>query len=374
MNLVYFANDLNDSAIARRVRMLTQGGASVCLAGFHRHPEPPAEVGGLSPTPLGRTRDARLIDRVLAVARQAALARRLVPLLDGADLVVARNLEMLVIAARVIAATGRRVPLVYELLDVHRLLAGEGLASGPMRRLERWGIDRSAGIIVSSPAFASEHLARRYPQLPPVLLVENKIFDPDPAPQAPAAPPLAPPWRIGWFGVLRCRQSLTTLATIAGRLGDRVEIDLRGVIGVPIADMIDEVLARHPNIRFHGRYRNPDDLPAIYGQVHFAWAIDFYEQGLNSHWLLPNRLYESCGHGAVPIAIAGVETAAWLQRHSIGLIIDGLGQAVDVLATMTPTDHAALRAPIAAAPRSLFFTEADECTDLVGRLAKLVPR
>lgn len=374
MHLVYFANDLNDNAIERRVRMLRQGGASVHLAGFHRQAEPPGEVGGVAPMPLGRTRDARLAGRILAVAKHATTARRLVPLLEGADLVIARNLEMLVIAARAIAASRRRIPLVYELLDVHGLLAGEGAASRSMRWLERWGIRRAAGIIVSSPAFAREHLARRYPDLPPVILVENKIFDLGSTPSVSTVPLPTLPWRIGWFGVLRCRRSLAALESIAERFGDKVEIDLRGVIGAPIADRIDAVLARNANIRFHGRYRNPDDLPAIYGQVHFAWAIDFYEQGLNSNWLLPNRLYEGCGHGAVPIAIAGVETAAWLQRHGIGLIVDDLDRTGDTLAATTPGDYAAMRTAIAATPRCLFFTEATECGDLIGRLAKLTSR
>ncbi|RYD98224.1 MAG: glycosyl transferase family 1, partial [Sphingomonadales bacterium] len=287
MHLVYFANDLHDSAIERRIRMLLQGGASVALAGFHRQAEVPAKVAGLIPTSLGRTRDARLADRALMVARHTVAASTLTPLLDNADIVIARNLEMLVIAARVIAASGRSVPLVYELLDVHRLLAGDGLVGRSMRRLERWGIGRSAGIILSSPAFASEHLARHYPDLPPTILVENKILDLSSV-RPSATAPAAPPWRIGWFGILRCRQSLTALAAIAARLGDRVEIDLRGVIGLPIADMIDDILARHANIRFQGRYTNPGDLQQVYGQVHFAWAIDYYEQGLNSTWLLPN--------------------------------------------------------------------------------------
>ena len=374
MHLVYLANDLNDSAVARRVKMLTRGGASIRLAGFYRQPSPPIDIEGVPALALARTRDARLIQRIALVGRYTLRADRLVPLLDAADLVIARNLEMLVIAARAIAKTGRRIPLIYELLDVHRLLAGEKPAARLMRRLERWGIDHSAAIITSSPAFISDHLERRYDSLPPVILVENKIFAPDSPIEEPPPPPSAPPWRIGWFGVLRCRESLATLASIAGRLGDRVEIDLRGVIGVPIADMIEPILARHPNIRFHGRYRNPDDLRSIYGAVHFAWAIDLYEQGLNSSWLLPNRLYEGSGHGAVPIALAGVETAAWLQRYDMGLLVHRLTDIAGALDMMTPERHGTLRAQIAAAPRSLFFTEAAECADLVARLQGLKAR
>jgi hypothetical protein len=57
--------------------------------------------------------------------------------------------------------------------------------------------------------------------------------------------------------------------------------------------------------------------------VHFSWAVDVFEQGLNSAWLLPNRVYESSFFGAIPIAIEGVETASWLQQRGIGTILAG---------------------------------------------------
>jgi len=66
MNLVYFVHDLNDPAVHRRMRMFHAGGAMVSLIGFHRG-EAPAEVDGTVPLPLGRTGDARLVQRALAV-------------------------------------------------------------------------------------------------------------------------------------------------------------------------------------------------------------------------------------------------------------------------------------------------------------------
>ena len=119
-----------------------------------------------------------------------------------------------------------------------------------------------------------------------------------------AAPPAAgEPWKIGWFGALRCRKSLELLAAFTRQMDGRFEVVLRGRPAYSEFDDFDGLVAAEPYIRFAGPYRNPEDLAAIYGEVHFSWAIDFFEEGLNSSWLLPNRLYEGCRFGAVPIAM-----------------------------------------------------------------------
>ena len=95
------------------------------------------------------------------------------------------------------------------------------------------------------------------------------------------------------------------------------------------------------------------------------------DAGANSDWLLPNRLYESCGHGCIPLALAGTETARYLERRTLGLLLksldpDSLG---DLLTGLDDTTRAALRAEILAQnPRSWRMTQ-DACVDLVDLLA-----
>ena len=81
------------------------------------------------------------------------------------------------------------------------------------------------------------------------------------------------------------------------------EVDLRGRPALDAMPDFHDKVARTKNVAFHGAYRNPEDIGTIYGQVHFSWVIDFYEEGQNSQWLLPNRLYEGCRFGAVPVAM-----------------------------------------------------------------------
>lgn len=367
VRITYFAHDLNDAAVGRRVAMLRRGGASVTLLGFHRQERAPERVGGVVPISMGRTEDARLLRRLGAVLRATLISRRWSMHVAGADAVIARNLEMLVVASAILGQSRPRLALVYELLDVHRLLCGRGLASRLLRNFEGLLLRRCRAVIVSSPAFVREHLARYYPSRPPVLFIENKVARDGIA--ATAGPPdtttAAPPWRIGWFGNLRCRKSLAHLADLAGALGDKVEIDLRGVVGVPIADLLPGVLSAHPNLRFLGPYGYPADLADIYGRVHFAWAIDYYEEGLNSAWLLPNRLYESCAFGAVPVAIDSVETGAWLRRRGLGISLASPDRMVDILSELTTEAYDRLAGAVRAAPRELFEVQPREPVELV---------
>ena len=186
-----------------------------------------------------------------------------------------------------------------------------------------------------------------------------------------SGPATAPPWRIGWFGVIRCRRSLEALRRLALALPGRVEIDIRGVRANTELGPFDDIVSSTPGLRFHGRYQSPEDLAAIYGQVHFTWAIDFFEAGLNSTWLLPNRLYEGGLHGVPSIALDGVETAAWLQARQAGLVLkEPLEETlVAAMAAMTPDRYLELRRAAEAIPRAAVLAEEAECRAMLERLA-----
>jgi succinoglycan biosynthesis protein ExoL len=160
---------------------------------------------------------------------------------------------------------------------------------------------------------------------------------------------------------LRCAKSFTLLEQLAQKLGPLVEIDLWGVVA---EDQIPDAAARMAalaNLRFHGRYK-ASDLSLIYGGAHFVWAIDYYEAGGNSDWLLPNRLYEGLAHGVVPIAVEGVETARWLERHCVGrVLVAPLDKTLEhFVRTLSIESYTHMRAAVDALPPSAVrFTSAD---------------
>jgi succinoglycan biosynthesis protein ExoL len=323
LHVLYLVHDVSDPAVRRRIIMLRAGGARVTLAGFRRTASPIAEIEGLQPIDLGATRDGRFGQRLTAVAEAALSIGSKLATMPRPDLIIARNLEMLALARRAKAAFRATVPIVYECLDIHRLVLRDDLLGKALRGAERYLARDIKLLVTSSPAFIANYFKPFGQIAAPVELVENKYFDMAPvADDRPKADdPIAPPWRIGWFGALRCRRSLQLLADFTRRLEGRFEVVLRGRPALSEFPDFHAFVEAEPWLSFRGPYRNPEDMAAIYGDVHFSWAIDFFEEGQNSEWLLPNRLYEGCRFGAVPISMGNTETGRFLNRQDIGILL-----------------------------------------------------
>lgn len=361
VTIAYLVHDLGDAAVARRVASMTDGGAKVRLAGFFRRP-PPDQIAGTRPVALGKTEDGRLSKRALMVIKVLARPHRLAPVLKGADVIIARNLEMLLIANR-LRQPGQR--LVYECLDIHRVMLRQDVIGRVMRAIERWLLGKTDLVLVSSPAFEREYFRKMQHHAGPIALVENKVAA---LPVAPQSPPPEQPWTIGWFGMLRCRRSLDLLGKLSAASAGQVRVLIAGIPSPHEFPAFDRDIAAFEGVEFAGRY-TPDDLPQLYGRVHFAWCIDYFEEGLNSRWLLPNRLYESIAHGAVPIALEDVETGRWLADAGVGLLLPDGGALGQLLSGMTGGRYGALREQVAALPQHrVAFDHADH-QRIVARLA-----
>lgn len=350
----YLVHDLNDAAVARRVNLLTQGGAQVRIGGFRRR-VPPVQIGAADPiVDLGATRDMRLGQRVLAIVKNLVRPAKARKVVTGADAIVARNLEMLAIA---VWTRIRGQHLIYECLDIHRMMLSERKAGQILRMLERWLIARCSLIITSSPAYADLYFRARQGYDGQILLIENKVpFDaPQALPPSHLAPETSSPrrWRIGWFGIIRCRKSLTMLASICAESSGRIEVVIAGRPNLTEIPDFHDVVASAPGLTFIGPYQL-DQLPALYASIDLAWAVDFYEEGLNSSWLLPNRLYESLSAGVPPLAIADVEVGRWLDRENVGrTFVDLKAEVLPFMLALTQDAYEKMRSSVANLPVGL---------------------
>ncbi len=303
--------------------------------------------------------------RLTAILKALPRIGRLVPPPGRPETVVARNLETLVLGAWL--ARGGRARLCYELLDIHGMMLGQGRVARALRRIEARLMRRCAAVITSSPAFATNYL-RAYGQPDiPVILAENKPFD-APDTQTSARPAQAP-ITLGWFGILRCRFSLQALDRLTRDHPGQFRVILRGRPALDVLGDFHAVVEANPDLQFHGPYRWPDDLPAIYGEVDYAWLIDRYQAGENSDWLLPNRLYEGCLNGAVPIVLQGTEVARKAAGWGCALTIrvpqdDAIAQGLATAKGALP----GLREALAAVPRSALRMDDAECRTLTAEI------
>ncbi|TGV52088.1 glycosyl transferase family 1 [bacterium M00.F.Ca.ET.141.01.1.1] len=376
LHVLYLVHDISDPAVRRRITMLRTGGARVTLAGFRRTAAPVADIEGLRPIDLGATRDGRFAQRLTAVATAAVSIGSKLKRMPKPDLIIARNLEMLALARRARSAFGAAVPIVYECLDIHRLVLRDDALGKALRATERHLARDVKLLVTSSPAFIANYFRPFRQVAAPVELVENKYFEA--AAVLPGEPeavegPVAPPWRIGWFGALRCRRSLELLAGFTRRMEGRFEIVLRGRPALSEFPDFHAFVEAEPYLSFGGPYRNPEDMAAIYQDVHFSWAIDFFEEGQNSEWLLPNRLYEGCRFGAVPISMDNTETGRFLRQRDIGVLLpQATPEALETaLGGMEQHRFGRLKMRVLAHNPRMWSYDRGDCSALVEKLRRL---
>ncbi len=368
MLIGYVVHNLNDPAVERRCRMFTAGGAKIKLGGFARDQALRLQIREWEPLVLGQSRDAALVRRALDVVRMSFFPTEVEQYFRSADILVARNLEQLILAARI--AQGR--PLVYECLDIHRLLVGSGPTSRLVRGLEAQVLPKVDLLISSSPAFAEHHFDTR-PLSAPTLLVENKVLwqEPDAAPLSAPSPREDGVIRIGWFGMLRCKTTLTFMTRLANQGKGRIEIVIGGKPSPAELPDFEECVGQVEHLTYIGPYSYVE-LANLYGACDFAWTIDWFEEGLNSSWLLPNRIYEALAFGAVPIGLRDIEIGRWLERHDVGLLVADADEAIDRLLAMSAAELTELKTAASAIPRAAVVADASECEALVAKLRSLL--
>jgi succinoglycan biosynthesis protein ExoL len=321
-NIVFFGHDAADAAIRRRMRSFADDGCKAVGFMMRRNAPKPTEWTNID---LGQTQDGAFAQRIAMIFRGAdrAVAEG-EQALRAADVFYARNLDMLASAFLTKRKLKLKTPVIYECLDVHRLMVGKGPIARMLRFVERRLLKRCAGLVVSSPGFLKNYFDVHHKGLHDGYLVENRLVSGADYGPRPTRTPSATdgPLRLGWYGILRCSRSLDLLAALADKLGDRIEVHLHGKVATTEISDFDQVIAKRDNMLFAGAYKSPEDLARIYEGSDLVWAGDFMEAGYNSVWLLPNRIYEGGYYATPAIAPKGTQTGIWLETHGCGFTIN----------------------------------------------------
>lgn len=373
--LLYLVHDLADPAVRRRTMMLQAGGASVSIAGFSRSQKSVSKIEGVDPIELGNTENGDFIQRAVAVAKSTLTIGKKFSHLTKPDVIIARNLEMLVIAVRLRSFFGSpKLKIVYECLDIHRLMLRKDVLGNALRGLEKHLLRQASLVITSSPGFVRNYFKPFAGVTQPIEIIENRhleLIDGSATDGHDAGMLPQTPWKIGWFGALRCKRSLEVLSQFTQQEQGNFRVVLRGIPSLDVFPDFHDFVNAQPFMSFAGRYKNPEDLSAIYQDVHFSWVIDLFESGQNSAWLLPNRLYEGCRFAAVPIAVKNTEIAEFLSAMKIGIPMEELSvsELSNALGTLTSDDFNAHRNAVTSLPRKTWVCNLKDCQNLVSKIA-----
>lgn len=368
MRIAVFGHDAGDAMLARRIGEMERLGHEVTAFTMRR--EDPRDRGWIN-IDLGRTHDSRLLHRAWAIHRAIGKCRQHARL-QGMDLFWARNLDMLAVAVAARRDVQSYAPVIYETLDIHRMLTKKGPAHEMLRKVERRLLRNVAAIVTSSPAYEREYYDKVHPDHPAVTLIENRL--PRAAlPPRPIRRRQEGPLRLGWIGRLRCARSFALLQQVAIEGEGRIRVELHGIPAYDQLPDFNETASNTPNMSFHGRYHSPTDLPAVYGSVDLVWAGDYYQaQGhantiSNSGWALTNRIYEG-GYFSVPAIVPeGTELARWVTAHGTGLPVSDPPEnhLLPLLLELKSGRFADLQRTVDAAPKELFADDGSTLSALL---------
>lgn len=318
--IAFFGPDAGDAAVRRRVQGFQDDGVDVVGFMMKRRPETQADWKNVD---LGITEDGALLKRIGSIFQGARIASRHKEELRNVSAIYARNLDMLICAFLTKRLTNLETPVIYECLDIHRIMVREDAVGATFRRIEGDLLKRSKGLVVSSPGFLKHYFAPRQGGRYHAYLLENKLaqgadYGLRPAPQA--SDPDAP-LKIGWVGMFRCQRSFDLLCALADAAGDKVSIRLHGMPTRRELPLFEPEIDKRDNMIFAGRYRSPEDLEDVYRELDVVWAGDFMDTGRNSDWLLPNRIYEGGRYLTPSLTHDGTETANWIKDNDVGFIV-----------------------------------------------------
>ncbi len=382
--VAFFGHDWAESTVIKRARAFSELGLEVIGFSFRREKFNQGFVPFWENHHLGTTEDRAYGRRLLKLLSAVPVILKQRKKLREATFFYARNIDMCALALLARSLSRSSAPLVYEVLDVQRIFIGSKLQNRIFRWLERRLLYRCSLLVVSSPGFVAQYFKPVQNYRGRVFLLENKISFAQA--EAVGRPADLPPgqcrpadqnrkWTIGWFGTLRCPKSLDILCSLAERLPETVEIYMRGYPTETGMEYFQQSIAEHPNMIYDGEYRNPDDLAAIYERVDLTWAFDFLDEGTNSKWLLPNRVYEGGFFGSVALASKETQTGEKIRELGLGYNFEGplLENLTAFLKWYSWDEHSAKRSHILALPAQE-FCDAYDTRDLCESVLELAAR
>ena len=374
---VYFGGDATNPTLILRINSFLAAGVGVTAFTFRRAKFNTAFQPTWRNIHLGATSDRKYVLRLLPLLSACRIIARHRSAFDGVDFLYARMLDMVLLALFAKLWFRLDAKIVYEVEDVQAVFFKRTLAGSVFRWIERQVLARTQLLVVMSPGFVRGYFTPMQGYRGPSFVLENKIQLADPSvPLTEAAHrwrSIRDKWVIGWFGTLRCPQSMEILAEIAERLGDRVEIYTRGYPTETGLGHYTRIVDRHPNWTYEGEYTIPRDLEEMYGRVHFTWCLDFLDVGGNSDLLLTCRMYQGGFYGSVPLVCQGSEMQRFLAPHGIvhafaAPFAENISAFLEMLSW---DDYARERERILALGRPLFLEDGSDMQRLLGAIRAL---
>jgi len=173
------------------------------------------------------------------------------------------------------------------------------------------------GLVLTSRSFYDDfYKKKRFISKEKVFVIDNKV-NPALANQRPTTKKLSKERiKIGLIGFLRYRQSTELLLQFVKNRPESYIVECFG--DGPLRWLVNSYTCE--NIRYHGSFKNPEDLPNIYSRIDLNYIVyDInYE---NVRLLIPNKLFESAFFGVPIVCCEGTAVGKQVVKWNIGKMV-----------------------------------------------------
>lgn len=309
---------LTDSYTRKRVKMINKLGVDCTVVGYDRE-HYDASPWDIKTESIGRLTHAQLLQRIPIMIKSIFKIRRKVP---SHEVLYCFNLDILFIGWLSTLFQKNKMKIVYDLADIHKVLGGSGFLSSILRSIERFLLKRTDLVVVASPAYIDGYFKKIQQTNNEFFVIENKML---PKAEIPGSYHQANQktdsevLTIGYFGMLRCEESLTFLHQLTAKSQGKIKVKMRGVFLQ--TDSYEPIIEKNTHTNFNGAFVYPDDLPEMYQSVDLVWAAHVH--GItNRKWSISNRFYQACFYNKPLIAQKGTQDSKRVEDYNIGLTID----------------------------------------------------
>lgn len=321
---VFILTSLNDPHYRKRVEEFIENGYKVTVYGFKRKGQTLQNLP-YNPIILGEIKERSYHAR-LSLFRTSI--KSIAPNCKG-KMIFYSSLDVAIFGKLYIDS-----PYLYEVCDLTELTIGNKLIRNLMSFINRRVIKKSIKTIVTSEGFIEyfgSGLSDKFYLIPNKLSPNIPVF-------AENERELGTLVRIGFVGVIRF-ETIYKFIKVCAEYGRNIEVHLYGIYsdGDKWAKKTRELKAA--NIYYHGKFKNPEDLPGIYENIDMLLCA--YTPSLSVMYAEPNKLYEAIYFRCPIIVSENVFLGNKVKHLGVGYTIDSLDERyiVQFLESLNNTDY-----------------------------------
>lgn len=211
-------------------------------------------------------------------------------------------------------------PYIYEEEDLIYTYFGNKLLRRAFTMLDKHVVKKSVCTVFTSEGFANFHFGNRWPEK--VKIIPNKLKKT--VLNYPALPRDTDldHLRIAFVGSFRFK-SVYNFAKVFLESFPNYTFHFFGWATDKENEMLFNTLKKYPNCVFHGRFKNPGDLPSVYSQ--FDLLLSTYDiEFENVKYAEPNKLYEAIYYDTPIIVSSNCFLGDKVVKMGVGYAINAL--------------------------------------------------